>query len=163
MSIVVCFFGIVSLFLFHIYHSAGPHMPLYSFAVWTSILLFKHHTLLRICFISVKCCYPASVIIMYLCSLHSFKSSSVHNHSCTTTVWLNLQSPGTTGWTASIVAIGYNPNNNPRILPLIPNLPIPPSFTAKQAPVRMSIIIYNCVVKDNAAQHATPRREPRST
>ena len=66
-----------------------------------------------------------------------------------TTVWLHQ---GTTGWTVSIVAKGYNPNNIPRILPLIPNLPIPPFFTAKQAPVRMSMTIYNCVVKDNAAQ-----------
>lgn len=39
---------------------------------------------------------------------------------------------GTTGWTSSTVAQYYNPNNNPRILPLITNLPIPPSFTAKR-------------------------------
>ena len=55
--------------------------------------------------------------------------------------------------------IGYNSNNNPMIFSVTPNLAIPPSFKAKQAPVRMSLTIYNCAVKDNAAQEATPRRE----
>ena len=108
MSLVLYFFGLVHLFLFRIYHSLASTRHFIPLVSWISILLFKHHALLWICFVCVK-----NVATQHQWQLWAHVHESLTNPlQYTITVVQQLYSctyrvQGTTGWMASIVAQCY--------------------------------------------------------